>query len=141
MNYRKQTRNACLAYSLLQLGRVDENAVQEYEALLHSNRYQASLDVVGGWLETYAPEVKEAWAHNPDLLHPIKAPRTGKGVAVIMGESPYFRQWHALSFEDGKVLDSDATVGQTETLAQVRKRWKAGGYNDVKLVALFPINK
>ena len=141
MNYRKQTRNACLAYSLLQLGRVDENAVQEYEALLQSNGHKADLASVGGWLATHAPEVRDAWVQQPSLRDKIKAPRTGKGVAVIMGESPYFRQWHALSFEDGKVLDSDATVGQTETLAQVKKRWKASGYNDVKLVALFPINK
>lgn len=142
MRYHRQTRNACLAYSLLQLGRVSKKAVKEYETMLQHNGHHTTFFHVVPWLKEHAPEVAEAWAATDGYFptaHDLDVPK-GKGIAVVLGETAFSRCYHAVSYEDGKLLDSDSNLGHTEALDEFKARWKAEGW-DAKIITHFPIDR
>lgn len=137
MKYHKQTGNACVAYSLFQLGRVKKAAVTEYETI--TSWRLPSFDNVREWLHKYAPEVEQGWEMNYPYLPmvPLPAIPDGAGVAVIHNGFT----GHAVSYENGKVLDpGEDAPGTPETLDTLISRYKDRDV-DVFLSTCWPIKR
>ena len=134
MEYYAQSPNACIAYSLLQLGVVDKEAVSEYEQAVS---FGMRWDRVRDWLLTYAPDYWEktedmrSWTQR-DNPPGRRLPRKGRGVAVLEWSTQGVPYHHAVSFEDGKLLDPlPEAPGIPETWAQLRRRWLEEGNSPV----------
>ncbi len=98
MQHRRQSKDACLAYALFQIGAVSVAAVGEYE---RSKAYE-SWDLVVSWLTEHAPELLplEGILHGkpiPGSQHNLK----GKGVVMLVRPATS----HTISYEDEVVLD------------------------------------
>lgn len=140
MNYHKQTRDACLAYSLLQLGRVSKKAVKDYETTLEMVNYRPTYANVSGWLSRNAPEVEQAWHRLLNTRVPMNGIEIpdGAGILVILSQTG---SMHAISYEDGQVLDpAEDSPGITETFDRLVQRYKKDGL-DIIPIGAFPINK
>lgn len=100
MQYRKQSYNACFAYALWQIGAVSEEAVRVYE----ERKSFESFELLRNWIKEFAPEMKRAGYLRIIVLsgsHNLK----GKGVIALFARAEYYS--HAISYEDGIVLDPD----------------------------------
>lgn len=105
MQYKQQSRMCCLAYALWQVGAVSEVAVKEYE----QTEAFKSWDRVKDWFDKYVPELSNSYfsslcSHIPGA---IKHNLEGKGLIILA--NPSNKATHAISYEDGLVLDSALT--------------------------------
>jgi len=137
MKYVKQSRNACLAYSLLQIGAVKRKHVAEYEEIV---RYGGpSWRFVGEWLCEHAPNVAAVlWRHAGAAPQgDLKKIPNGCGVCLIehaIGN-------HALSFKDGKLMDPAIDApGKAESLSELRKRYRKSMGDDIRVLAAIEVN-
>ncbi len=99
MRYISQSYNACFAYALWQIGVVEEKAVREYE----DRGMFESWYSLERWAEKHVPQLKGL-----QELMVIRAPcgnssLEGKGIIALWSEE--FRTAHAISYEEGLVLD------------------------------------
>lgn len=132
MRYARQSRNACLAYALLQLGVVSRRKVREYEKAI---RYGgAGWKHVGDWLSKYAPDVAEILLRNGGSCPDWKVRKLPAGQGVLIIEHKTGR--HAISFKGGEVLDPSQTApGRRESLKELRIRYLKTEGSKVRLLA------
>lgn len=118
MIYHAQKPNACIAYSLLQIGAITEEDADEYAKNV---RYNLSWRQIVPWLNQHVPGYVEAIEKlraeypRPDVQPPpsLPFPEEGKGILGL-----YFSPQcsHAVSFENGLLLDPEEDApGKPET--------------------------
>lgn len=137
MKYYKQTPSACLAYSFLQLGRVKEDAVKEYEEAMVNGR--PNPRGVRSWVAKYAPEALQEITEYYDtgVLRQVPLPSDGTAVLGVVFGWGYAWSGHAVSFDSGTILDPDGP-GVPETWEEFKERFKLKGAEPIRLAAVMP---
>lgn len=131
MIYIRQSPDACIAYSLLQIGAVSKAAVREYEKTIKNGG--PNWRNVGNWLLKHVPSVGGYMMIYGGCVpnRNIKKLPPGRGFIVIDHGIN-----HAISYADGMVLDpAPSAPGYPETLSQLRARYKKAGDDFVVLNA------
>lgn len=139
MIYQKQTRDACLAYALLQVGRVSKAAVRRYEQRIEDG-FGVSFGDVEPWLAKYAPEVYNSWRKLIGFPLPKKsvAIPDGTGILFLQGDTLRSRMFHAVSYEDGWLMDpAQDAPGRAESWQELKKRYAKDGISTI-IINAFP---
>lgn len=141
MIYQKQSRDACLAYALLQVGRVSKAAVRRYEQRIEDG-YGVSFGEVEPWLSKYAPEVYNQWRKLlgfPLPRNSITIPQEGMGILFLQGDTERTRMFHAVSYENGWIMDpAQDAPGHAESWKEIQERYRKDGIESIVINA-FPI--
>lgn len=139
MKYHKQSFNTCLAYSFLQIGRVKEAAVREYEKAVEAAGL--SRDVVVNWLAKHVPEampaIEDYYANG--FSRELSMPDVGTGALGVMFTQGWGWQGHAVSYENGVILDPGQDApGVPETWEQFKERYAKVGAEEIRLAGVLP---
>jgi hypothetical protein len=142
MRHIRQSRNACFAYSLLQLGAVSIEAVREYEALMVRNC--PKWDRMAGWTAKHAPWVQVARCKGVALPRgdAVAFPLKGRGIVIMNFYRPRGRKIigrHAVTYENGRIMDSaeHAALGKARTL-QEYAAWRMGNGYRIEIADVYP---
>lgn len=130
MRYKKQSHNACFAYALWQIGVVEEKAVREYE----QEQCFDGWEKLDNWLGKYLPALENNLKRSSLLMLPTgDKGLSGRGIIYLCDKVK--KVAHAISYEDGIVLDSSQPE-ERMSLEEYLKR-----YLQWEVVEIFPIEK
>ncbi len=136
MQHHRQTPSACLAYALLQIGAVDRAAVSLYEYIIAKG--DLSSATINDWCKFVGlgDQINTSWNEPPARG---TEPLSGKGIAIIdLTNASGDRKLHAVSYENGLILDPDWDVGKLETFEELKARLRTreeGGWQ-VELISI-----
>ena len=119
MKHRRQSYSSCFAYALWQIEAVSEAAVREYEQL----KAFESWGSLHSWLDSFLPELS-GLRLNSDWRVPSSTTFKGKGIIGLYDRC--LNTAHAISYEDGVVLDPDAEeeMLSLEEYLKLNPRWE-----------------
>lgn len=163
LEFHKQQGPTCFAYALWNLGVLNEEQVREYEdiySLANVLNSDYNLDVqakwsldkfpaYGQWVEEVIKSGGKALAVDAFGSEQLHVPATGKHLAILRMHiatrwglfgpfEPEHMEGHAVSVEDGLILDPDYD-GTLETEEEFVRRYKNEWGTDVEFVHFFPV--